>query len=163
MVDGVVVHPSITRQTMDINEIFGGVKKKNGESFSSDYYKKTSPSPTASSSSYKKTEDTHDEDSPSVYESDNSQVKSQIGGSSDNIEHAVKRFISSEFKVPVEKLYSYTVLNAEVTDNIPMLCWKIEQSLGVNLTGMEKELRTVGDLIYTIKKRNPYIICDYNK
>ena len=146
---------------MNLSEILSGAKKKNGESFSSDYKNTSIPSTSSPSSSYREIDDMQDNYSLPVYESKALQEKPRITSTSDNIELAVKQFISSEYNVPVAKLYSYTVLADIVQNNIPMLCWKIEQAFKINLAGKEKTLRTVGDLINAVKRFNPSNIADY--
>ena len=156
-----IYHSPIILLTMNLNEILGGAKKKNGESFSSNYHKSNISSPSSSSFSYIDDEDTQGSCSQPVYESKASQIEPQNANiSEDDIELAVKRLISSEYNVPVEQLHSYTVLKDIVRCNIPMLCWKTEQAFNVNLAGKEKEIRTVGNLFNAVKRLNPSNIVD---
>ena len=147
---------------MNLNEILDGARKKNGESFSSNYHKTNISSPSSPAFSCIDDEDMQDSCSQPVYESKASQIEPQNANiSEDDIELAVKRLISSEYNVPVEQLHSYTVLKDIVRCNIPMLCWKTEQAFNVNLAGKEKEIRTVGNLFNAVKRLNPSNIVDY--
>ena len=146
---------------MNLNEILDGARKKNGESFSSNYHKTNISSPSSPSFSCIDDEDTQDSCSQPVYESKASQIEPQNANTSDDIELAVKRLISSEYNVPVAQLHSYTVLYDIVRGNIPMLCWKTEQAFNVDLAGKEKAIRTVGDLVNAVKRLNPSNIADY--
>ena len=157
-----IYHSPIILLTMNLNEILDGARKKNGESFSSNYHKTKISSPSSSSFSYIDNEDTQGSCSQPVYESKASQIEPQNANiSEDDIELAVKRLISSEYNVPVEQLHSYTVLKDIVRGNIPMLCWKTEQAFNVNLAGKEKAIRTVGNLFNAVKRLNPSNIVDY--
>lgn len=138
---------------MDLSDILKGTKKKDGTILGNSPYE----SEKVTSSFYveeKKYSSYDDSD-----EIDETEVNEEVD-ERDRIMQAVINFISKGYGITQSKIHSYSILS-DYCDNIPMLCYKLEKKLGYSISPEdEKNIRTIGDLVYVLCRNGKGIVQD---